>query len=148
MAAEIIHVTTIEQLQMALDIRKQVFVEEQKVPIEEEIDQYDVIGADARHVLLVDQGVPVATGRLIYYHGAAKMQRIAVLQEYRSKGYGRILLMVLEKLARELGLEASILDSQCQAEVFYNKLGYQVISEEPFYDAGILHVRMEKKLTD
>ncbi|MDT3425699.1 putative GNAT family N-acyltransferase [Paenibacillus forsythiae] len=147
MAAEIVRVTTEEQLQQGLDIRKKVFVEEQKVPVEEEIDPFDKIGPDAYHMLLIDDGVPVATGRLTYYReGTAKMQRIAVLKEYRVKGYGRVLLLALEELARELGLETSILDGQCQAEDFYRKLGYEVISEKPFYDAGILHVRMQKKL--
>ncbi|MNC08840.1 putative N-acetyltransferase YjcF [compost metagenome] len=147
MAAEIVHVTTDEQLQMGLDIRKKVFVEEQKVPLEEEVDEYDVIGDNVHHMLLLDEGIPVATGRLIYYKaGTAKMQRIAVHQAYRSKGYGRVLLLALEGLAREMGLNSSILDAQCHAEDFYIKLGYKVISTEPFYDAGILHVRMEKEL--
>lgn len=147
MAAEIVRVTTEEQLQMGLDIRTKVFVEEQKVPVEEEIDEYDVISPNVYHTLILDEGVPVATGRLIYYKAdTAKMQRIAVLQDYRSKGYGRVLLLAMEELARELGLVASILDAQCQAEDFYKKLGYVVISTEPFYDAGILHVRMQKTL--
>ncbi len=147
MAAEIVRVTTEEQLQMGLDIRTKVFVEEQKVPAEEEIDEYDVISPNVYHILILDEGVPVATGRLIYYKAdTAKMQRIAVLQGYRTKGYGRVLLLAMEELARELGLVASILDAQCQAEDFYKKLGYEVISTEPFYDAGILHVRMQKKL--
>lgn len=147
MAAEIVRVTTEEQLQMGLDIRTKVFVEEQKVPAEEEIDEYDVISPNVYHILILDEGVPVATGRLIYYKAdTAKMQRIAVLQGYRTKGYGRVLLLAMEELARELGLVASILDAQCQAEDFYKKLGYEVISTEPFYDAGILHVRMQKTL--
>ncbi|WP_379133334.1 GNAT family N-acetyltransferase [Paenibacillus sp. sgz500958] len=147
MAAEIVHVTTDELLQMGLEIRMKVFVEEQKVPVEEEVDEYDVIGDQVHHLLLMDEGRPVATGRLTYYKsGAAKMQRIAVLKEYRSKGYGRVLLLALEELARDLGLDYSILDGQCQAEQFYLKLGYEVISTEPFYDAGILHVRMQKAL--
>ncbi|MNB83409.1 putative N-acetyltransferase YjcF [compost metagenome] len=147
MAAEIVRVTTEEQLQLGLNIRKEVFVKEQKVPFEEEIDQYDCIGPDAHHLLVMDGETAAATGRLTYYReGTAKMQRIAVLKEYRDKGYGRVLLLALEELARELGLETSILDGQCQAEKFYTKLGYRVISEQPFYDAGILHVRMQKDL--
>ena len=147
MAAEIVRVTTEEQLQLGLDIRMKVFVEEQKVPAEEEMDEYDVIGSNVHHILLIDEGIPVATGRLIYYKSdAAKMQRVAVMKDYRSKGYGRVLLLALEEIARELGLETSILDGQCQAEPFYAKLGYEVISTEPFYDAGILHVRMQKAL--
>ncbi|MEK4852754.1 GNAT family N-acetyltransferase [Paenibacillus sp. FSL H7-0756] len=147
MAVEIVHVTTEEQLQMALEIRKKVFVEEQKVPVEEEIDEYDVISEHVHHFLLMEGGQPAATGRMIYYKAdTAKMQRIAVQEAFRAKGCGRILLLAMEERARELGLQASILDAQCQAEPFYRKLGYEVISKEPFYDAGILHVRMSKAL--
>ncbi|MGG4130962.1 GNAT family N-acetyltransferase [Paenibacillus illinoisensis] len=147
MAAEISYVTTDEQLQQALGIRHDVFVIEQQVPAEIEIDQFDVISPDVHHVLLSTDGKAVATGRLIYYSkDTAKMQRIAVLQSHRSFGYGRVLLLAMEERARELGLTYSVLDAQCQAQKFYEKLGYEVISEEPFYDADILHVRMRKSL--
>ncbi|MCK8486083.1 GNAT family N-acetyltransferase [Paenibacillus sp. MBLB2552] len=146
-AATIIHVENEEQLQRCLDIRKEVFVEEQKVPIDLEIDEYDKIGPDVHHVLIEMEGAYAATGRLIYYKdNAAKMQRIAVRQEFRSKGVGKILLLALEELARELGLTKSVLDAQCHAEGFYAKLGYETISTEPFDDAGIPHVRMIKPL--
>ncbi|TKH42035.1 GNAT family N-acetyltransferase [Paenibacillus sp. FSL R10-2782] len=147
MAAEIISVTTEEQLQAAILIRTKVFVEEQKVPADIEIDHFDKLGDTAHHLLISDHGEMVATGRLTYYEeDTAKMQRIAVLKEHRSGGYGRILLLALEERARELGLRHSLLDAQCQAEKFYEKLGYETISEEPFNDAGIPHVRMRKKL--
>ncbi|WFR65563.1 GNAT family N-acetyltransferase [Paenibacillus amylolyticus] len=147
MAAEISYVSTEEQLEQALDIRHHVFVIEQQVPAEIEIDQYDVISPDVHHVLLSTDGQAVATGRLIYYSkDTAKMQRIAVLKSHRSYGYGRVLLLAMEERARELGLSYSLLDAQCQAQKFYEKLGYEVISEEPFYDADILHVRMKKSL--
>ncbi|MCF7753073.1 MULTISPECIES: GNAT family N-acetyltransferase [Paenibacillus] len=147
MAAEISYVSTEEQLEQALGIRHHVFVIEQQVPAEIEIDQYDVISPDVHHVLLSTDGQAVATGRLIYYSkDTAKMQRIAVLESHRSFGYGRVLLLAMEERARELGLSYSVLDAQCQAQKFYEKLGYEVISEEPFYDADILHVRMKKSL--
>lgn len=147
LAAEISYVATEEQLEQALGIRHHVFVIEQQVPAEIEIDQYDVISPDVHHVLLSTDGQAVATGRLIYYSkDTAKMQRIAVLESHRSFGYGRVLLLAMEELARELGLSYSVLDAQCQAQKFYEKLGYEVISEEPFYDADILHVRMKKSL--
>ncbi|MGN7414343.1 GNAT family N-acetyltransferase [Paenibacillus sp. SAF-068] len=147
MAAEISYVSTEEQLEQALEIRHHVFVIEQQVPAEIEIDQFDVISPDVHHVLLSTDGRAVATGRLIYYSkDTAKMQRIAVLESHRSYGYGRVLLLAMEERARELGLSYSILDAQCQAQKFYEKLGYEVISEEPFYDADILHVRMRKSL--
>ncbi|MBB3127410.1 putative GNAT family N-acyltransferase [Paenibacillus rhizosphaerae] len=147
MPAEIVYVTTPEQLEHALDIRQEVFVKEQNVPADLEIDEYDVISENVHHILLQDKDQYVATGRIIYYNNdTAKMQRIAVRREFRSHGFGRILLMAMEERARELGLAYSILDAQCQAEQFYAKQGYEVISKEPFDDAGIPHVRMKKAL--
>lgn len=147
MAAVIIAVNSEQQLEKCLDIRKEVFVEEQKVPIDLEIDEYDVISPDATHVLVELEGTAAATGRITYYKdNSAKMQRIAVRKSFRSQGLGRILLLAMEERARELGLTKAVLDAQCQAEDFYAKLGYETISTEPFYDAGILHVRMEKPL--
>ncbi|MCV4229878.1 GNAT family N-acetyltransferase [Virgibacillus sp. LDC1] len=147
MAAEIINVSTEEQLQQALDIRKDVFVLEQKVPIDLEIDDYDRLESDAHHILIKSEGQYAATGRITYYNkDSAKMQRIAVRKPFRSKGIGRVLMMALEAQARELKLQYSVLDAQVQAEAFYRKLGYETISDEPFDDAGIPHVRMKKEL--
>ncbi|WP_410768124.1 GNAT family N-acetyltransferase [Fontibacillus sp. BL9] len=147
MAAVIIHVKTEQQLEQCLDIRKEVFVEEQKVPLELEIDEFDRISPEVHHVLVEVDGAFAATGRLTYYKdNAAKMQRIAVRKNFRSLGMGKILLIALEELGRELGLTQSVLDAQCQAEGFYRKLGYETISTEPFDDAGIPHVRMVKPL--
>ncbi|MGM1049981.1 MAG: GNAT family N-acetyltransferase [Bacillota bacterium] len=147
MAAEIINVTTEEQLREALDIRKEVFVIEQKVPLDIEIDELDSLDADAHHILIKYEGEYAATGRVTYYNkDSAKMQRIAVRKPFRSKGLGRVLLMAMETQARELMLLHSVLDAQCQAEAFYSKLGYVTTSDEPFDDAGIPHVRMKKQL--
>ena len=147
MAAEVINVTTEEQLHEALNIRKEVFVEEQKVPEDLEIDEYDTLDADAEHILIQYDGQFAAVGRVTHYNkDTAKMQRIAVRKPYRSKGLGRVLLVAMENKAREMMLQYSVLDAQCQAEGFYEKLGYVTISEEPFDDAGIMHVRMKKEL--
>jgi predicted GNAT family N-acyltransferase len=68
------------------------------------------------------------------------------LQPFRGKGVGIQLLQALEQQARLNGYTFCILDSQCQAEPFYAKAGYVTISNEPFDDAGIMHVRMQKTL--
>ncbi|MDU5143189.1 MAG: GNAT family N-acetyltransferase [Paenibacillus dendritiformis] len=147
MAAEVIEVKSEGQLQQCLEIRKEVFVEEQKVPLEEEIDELDSLDADSNHILITVDGQVAATGRMKWLdETTAKMQRIAVLKPFRGSGIGRSLMVALEQLARSMGAEKSVLDGQCQAEGFYHSLGYATVSEEPFYDAGILHVRMEKKL--
>lgn len=147
MAAEIVRVTTEEQLSQVLDIGNKVFVEEQKLPQKEEKDEFDSLGPNVYHLLLVEGGIPLASGRLTYLReGTAKLQRIGVLKEHRAKGYGRVLMLALEELARELGLDSTVIDSPCRTEDFYRKLGYQVMSDKPFYEAGVLHIRMQKQL--
>ncbi|MBD0379256.1 GNAT family N-acetyltransferase [Paenibacillus sedimenti] len=144
---ETIRVTTSEELQACFQVRLKVFVEEQQVPEELEMDEKDESPAACHHFLIVDEGQPVATARWYFYQDkTAKFQRVAVLKEYRGKGLGKKLIVEMEKQARELNAESAILDAQCQAEGFYSQLGYRVISEEPFYDADILHVRMQKPL--
>lgn len=146
-AAVITPVKDNNQLEHCLTIRKEVFVQEQNVPIDLEIDEFDVLNEHVHHILVEIEGNYAATGRLIYYKdNAAKLQRIAVRKAYRGQGLGAVLIIALEELARDLGLTKSILDAQCQAENFYGKLGYTTISTEPFDDAGIPHVRMEKTL--
>ncbi|MDF2926873.1 MAG: GCN5-related N-acetyltransferase [Paenibacillaceae bacterium] len=143
----VISVSTQEELEACFSIRIKVFVEEQKVPSELELDEYDASPEASHHILLVDGDKPVATGRWkIYEEGTAKLQRIAVLKEYRSGGIGRLLMQALEDNAREAGMEEAVLDGQLYAEGFYQRLGYRTVSEEPFLDADILHVRMVKSL--
>ncbi|MFC5531962.1 GNAT family N-acetyltransferase [Cohnella yongneupensis] len=140
-------VTTEEMLQQALAIRVAVFVDEQGVPMELEKDEYDASPEASRHHLLSAEGENVATGRWKTYEpGVAKMQRIAVLKPHRGKGFGSKLLEAMEQDAKACGYHSSLLDAQCSAEDFYRKLGYETVSTEPFLDAGILHVRMLKKL--
>lgn len=144
---QVIRIATPEALELALGVRLEVFVNEQKVPAEEEVDQYDVSPEAARHVLLMDGETPVAAGRFISFApDTAKLQRIAVRKKYRGQGVGNQLVQALEAWAKEAGFTKSVLDAQCQAEKFYEKLGYRTISEEPFLDAGIPHVRMTKEL--
>lgn len=136
-----------EELQACFAIRKEVFVDEQGVSVDEEIDEYDVSPEACRHVLMTEGGEPIAAARWRPYdEKTAKLQRVAVLKRLRGQGLGRELILFMERDAKEQGFEATVLDGQCQAETFYRKLGYEVISEEPFYDAGILHIRMKKKL--
>lgn len=147
MTAEFIEVKTEEQLKECIDIRFEVFVNEQQVPADEECDEYDSLDAPVIHVLVMDEGQFVATGRIkMLDESTAKLQRIAVRKSERGKGLGRTLMLGLEEIARSHGMKTCVLDGQCQAEGFYQSLGYVTVSEEPFYDAGILHVRMEKKI--
>ncbi|NRF92705.1 GNAT family N-acetyltransferase [Paenibacillus frigoriresistens] len=144
---EIIRVTTKDQLQACFSVRFKVFVEEQQVPEHEEMDEKDESPEACHHFLMLDGDQPVAAARWYEYQPqTAKLQRVAVLKEYRGRSLGKQMILAMEQQAREKHCTFAILDAQCQAEGFYSQLGYEVISDEPFYDAGILHVRMKKPL--
>ncbi|SDD41247.1 Predicted N-acyltransferase, GNAT family [Paenibacillus sp. UNCCL117] len=141
-------VSSDEQLKQGLEVRMEVFVKEQQVPEELEIDEFDSSWEACRHFLLLDGSRPVAAARYRKYdESTAKLQRIAVLAEYRGLGLGKRIIEMMEDDIRSRGIaSAIILDGQTQAEAFYHKLGYSTVSEEPFLDAGIWHVRMIKTL--
>ena len=139
---EVKRVATKEQLDEAFRIRTAVFVEEQGVPPEEEIDAYE---READHIVVYSGTEPVATGRLRMVDGAAKLERICVLADYRKHGLGGMIMNALETIAREKGAATAKLHGQTQAERFYEKLGYRTVSGI-FMDAGIPHVRMIKDL--
>ncbi|KAB7705018.1 GNAT family N-acetyltransferase [Bacillus aerolatus] len=124
----------------AYDIRKKVFVEEQRVPLELEIDEHEDA---AVHFVLYDGEKPCGAGRFLIKDGFGKAQRICVLPEYRGKGAGRLIMDALETHAQEHNAAALKLDAQTHAIPFYERLGYEVISDE-FMDAGIPHKTMKK----
>jgi len=141
-----IAITSDVQLEQCLNIRLAVFVDEQKVPLEEEIDEWDASWDACRHFLLLDGNKPVATARYrMYDENTAKLQRIAVLSSHRGYGLGNQIIRFMEDEVWARGIGAIVLDAQVQAEPFYHKLGYVKVSTEPFLDAGIWHVRMKKE---
>lgn len=123
-------------------IRKAVFVEEQAVPLELELDEYD---AAAIHFLLREGETPLATARLLDKHGLAKIGRVAVLKEARGRGLGLRLMEAVIDEARQRGFTESVLDSQTYAIPFYARLGYIAEGDE-FDDAGIPHYLMRRTL--
>ncbi len=140
-------ITERERLEQSFAIRIKVFVEEQNVPVEAELDEYDLPGSKAVHFLALADGQPAGTVRMIAYDTqTAKLQRLAVLEEYRVHHVGSVLTRTLEQEAKREGYQAVLLDGQVQARGFYEKQGYTAVSEEIIYDCGIPHVRMRKSL--
>ncbi|AMX83278.1 acetyltransferase [Geobacillus subterraneus] len=127
----------------ALHVRRLVFIEEQNVPEEEEIDAFE---QESSHLVLYDGEKPVAAGRLRFIdEGVGKIERICVLPSYRGCGAGRMVMEAIERLAKTKGAKKVKLNAQTHAEPFYKKLGYEVVSGV-FMDAGIPHVTMVKSL--
>lgn len=127
----------------AFDVRRSVFIEGQDVPESIEMDGKD---DDAIHFVILDGDQPVGTARLrMPEPEMAKPERVAVLEAYRDQGVGRRLMDLIESEAREQGCSRAALHAQTHVIDFYEKLGYEVTSEE-FEEAGIPHVEMEKAL--
>ena len=135
-------VQTPAEFEACYAIRKTVFVEEQAVPVELELDEYD---DTATHFLLRDGDVPLATARLLDKHGRAKIGRVAVLQEARGRGLGLLLMHAVLEEARRQGFSEAVLDSQTYAIPFYERLGFVAEGDE-FDDAGIPHYLMRRRL--
>ncbi|WP_010283300.1 GNAT family N-acetyltransferase [Bacillus timonensis] len=135
-------VTNNKEKDDAYTIRKVVFVDEQNVPVEEEIDQFE---DEATHIVLYDDNQPVGAGRFRLLDGYGKVERICVLASYRKKGAGNLIMQKIEDIAKERGISKLKLNAQTHAENFYKKLGYETVSGL-FMDAGIPHVTMVKEI--
>ena len=136
------HATTESDLAAAMEVRQRVFVEEQHVPPEEEVDSLDAMAA---HVVVEANGTVVATGRLTNETGEARIGRIAVLQEWRRHGIAGQIIGALETEARKQGHRQVALHAQTYVQGLYDKHGY-VVSGASFIEAGIDHVPMTKQL--
>ena len=133
-------VETEADMEAAVGIRFRVFVDEQSVPPEIELDEYDVVAA---HALALLDGVAIATGRAIVEDGSARIGRMAVDREHRRSGVGGLVLRFLEDEAREQGAEEFVLHAQDYVKEFYARHGYEEHGDT-FMEAGILHVEMRK----
>ncbi len=122
-------------LEAAKSVRLEVFVREQNVPREMEMDEYD---AKAIHVLCLANGKSVGTGRLVKMPDGLKLGRVAVLRDYRGKCIGTEIVRWLLARAGENLVYANV---QLTALDFYKRLGF-VAEGGCFIEAGIEHVKM------
>src|SRR5262249_9064869 len=123
----------------AMPIRMRVFVDEQRVPPELEMDEMD---AQCLHAVAFDGARAIATGRLL---PDGHIGRMAVLLEFRGKGLGGSILEKLVETARDRGHREALLSAQVQALAFYRAHGFEPAG--PVYDeAGIPHQAMRRPL--
>lgn len=120
-------------------IRTAVFVEEQRVPPEIEMDEHD---AACVHALAYAQGRAVGTGRLL---PDGHIGRMAVLRESRALGVGGAILERLVAEARRRGMQEVALSAQTHALGFYRKHGFREVGAV-FEEAGIPHQEMRRRL--
>jgi predicted GNAT family N-acyltransferase len=120
-------------------IRFAVFVEEQGVPPELEMDDMD---SQSQHALAFNGNEPVGTGRLL---PDGHIGRMAVLKPWRGRGVGAALLRRLVQAARERGDREVLLSAQVHALGFYRSHGFAPVGEV-YEEAGIPHQAMRLSL--
>ena len=125
-------------LNKAFAIRMRVFVKEQGVPAEMELDRDD---KRAIHFLATVVKKPVGTARLVIRHGNAKIGRMAVLKSWRRRGVGTTLLQRAVAAARTLGAREIYLHAQVPVIGFYETMGFRPVGLV-FDEAGIPHQKM------
>jgi len=123
----------------AAPIRFAVFVEEQRVPAEIELDEMD---AKSLHAVAFYAGDPIATGRLL---PDGHIGRMAVLQAWRGRGIGGRILAKLMDAARARGDREVVVSAQVHAMAFYRAHGFVEEGAE-YMDAGIPHRDMRRLL--
>ncbi|MCP4235897.1 MAG: GNAT family N-acetyltransferase [Aestuariibacter sp.] len=127
-----------EHKETLIELRSQVFVDEQKVPPSIEIDGLD---PQCKHVKATADGMVIGTGRLL---PDGHIGRMCIHKDYRQHGIGSLLLKNLVEQALSANYPHIALNSQSYAVPFYEKNGFVVDSEE-FMDAGIPHRHMSFK---
>jgi predicted GNAT family N-acyltransferase len=142
MRVELFDIHDTERMAAAFSVRVPVFVDEQHVPAEEEIDDHDRTDTEARHALVRDGELPVAAGRYFRIGTTAQVGRMAVLATYRGRGIGRQILDALVADARARGFARVALNAQDHAVAFYAKAGFTPFGET-LVECDILHQPME-----
>lgn len=140
----LIEVTNPRDLARAIHIRRCVFIEEQGVPEEIELDADD---SAAIHVLAIAGRVAVGCARMVAHQNGewVKIGRMAVMPRWRRCGVGRVMLTWLVSRATASGAHRAVLNAQVHAEGFYLGCGFHPVGEI-FDEAGIAHRRMEREL--
>ena len=141
--ARIVAIESPQRMADAHAVRRRVFIEEQHVPEELELDDDD---QHAVHALALLDDRPVGCGRFVVHGGVeVKIGRMAVLAELRGTGIGQAILEFLMSEARRRGFARAVLHAQLSAEGFYLKQGFLPVGPV-FEEAGMSHRRMERLL--
>ncbi|MCH8558097.1 MAG: GNAT family N-acetyltransferase [Balneolia bacterium] len=119
-----------------MEVRTSVFIEEQMVPVKDEIDEFDPV---SYHVLITDENdKPVGTGRL---NPEGQIGRMAVLKEHRGNGIGDMMMRHFMKKALNEGRTIIEMSAQTHAIPFYSKYGFTTVGRV-YDEVGIPHQKM------
>ena len=137
-----------EELELGFALRIEVFVKEQNVPIELELDDKDH-SDNTVHIGYFNDNKLIGVARLIDLDkDVIHIGRVVIDKEYRGQGIGRELIIGCENIAQQILKRKIIIElsAQIQAENFYKSLGYNRVNDIIYLDAGIEHVDMRKEI--
>jgi len=126
------------ELDDVLKIREIVFIKGQNCPRECEMDGLE---NKAKHVIVKYRGKTIGCARVRFLENKAKLERIALLEDYRGKGFGREIMNYLIRYCKRKKVEEIFLHSQSYVKKFYEKCGFKPRGK-PFLEAGIKHIEM------
>ena len=140
---QIIEAKSEKEIQLCVDIRKEVFINEQGVNPIIEIDNIDY---KCEHILAFYKNQPVATARLQKISEEKyKVGRMAVKKKHRRYGIGSEILLFIENHLKKKQIKKIELNAQKYVEKFYLKNGFNPVGDE-FFEADILHIKMQKNI--
>ena len=131
-----------EDKMKAFIVRALVYMGEQNCPYDEEFDKNDYTATQIVGFIGTE---PIITGRIRYFGGFAKLERLAIVKQYRGKGYGQKLLSFLICVCQQKGINKVCLYAQSGKEMFYKKNGFSVKGKK-FQFSGYYYCEMEKNI--
>lgn len=136
-------VTNKEELEQTINIRKKVFIKEQNVPFDIEIDGLD---KESKHFIAYLNDEPIGCARIRTNKKYAKLERIAIVKEQRGKGFGTKLTNFLIDYCKKQNFDEIILHSQKYVIDFYKKFGFKTRGKT-FLEADIEHKEMHLEIS-
>jgi predicted GNAT family N-acyltransferase len=127
----------------AFEVRRRVFVDEQGISEGLVFDDYD---SEALHMVVDDGEKVVGTARVLFLAAnQANLERMALLKPFRRKGIGRQIISFLDEELRNRQVQLVVLHAQSGVVAFYKSCGFDELGS-PFWEAGIKHIKMQKRL--
>ncbi len=128
----------------AMLIRAIVYMHGQQCPFREEFDLNDHTATQI--IGLINDAEPVLTARIRYFNGFAKLERLAIREEYRGRGYGHQLLAFLLSICRQKGFSRFYLHAQARLQPFYEGYGFRAVGGEfSFSEHGYVEMTLDER---
>jgi len=140
----VFHIKAEEDLKSAYDIREKVYIEEQQIDRADEFDEFD---ETSEHFLAKEKDAPCGTARYRFTNDGIKLERFAVLPEFRKRGVASLLMqsMLEHATINNEGQLRFYLNAQVDAMPLYTKFGFEPVGDR-FMECDIEHQQMEREV--